>query len=637
MAGEAFSYEDVTAPATSVAPTPAVTASDPSSGPGFVYAGQDAYLPPAQAQVYGGLQASGQLDPGAQPGTLAHPRAQMAEGDLPGPGEYYVPVGGGGVQQVPGQPPAFNYEEVAPNAGQPPKPVSEALGFEQGLFKPLANLNSDINKVPILRTLLGADAPSTVAAQAGAQAWMDNQAKTAQPGKIGTAAGEIVGTAPVAFLPGGLAVQGAAAGALLTDHPNDPAATGFDAVKGAAGAWLGGKLIGGALSRIVAPPSVSPQVQALIDAKVPLTPGQIAGGIGKRLEDAATSWPFLGDAIRNSQRASIAGFNRAALNRGLAPIGETMPTNINVGRDGVGYVQDRLGAAYDAIAPQLKAAIDQPFVQGVRTIRSNIAPRALDNLPTFDQIVNDQVLSRYDPATGALDGQAAKDAQTAIGQSIKTYSPSSDPKVQALVEGLKGLQEELGGSLARNSPPEAASQLQKINTGWANFKRVQAAAASVGTERAADGMFTPAQLSSAVRVGDASVGHGQFARGDALLQDLSSAGQQVLPSSVPDSGTALRALLAEAPMIVGFGAESQHFLPQLAATAIASGIPGLAYTKGGQRIVQAVLTQRPWSAATAQTLLGPLRAALARYGAIGGQQVPLPGAKPPQLQLPAPQ
>lgn len=530
------------------------------------------------------------------------------------------------VPQVAGQPaqPATGELSDADVFGTP-KPVSEGLGFMKGVYQPLQKLNDAVNSIPILGSLIG----QPPAARANAQAvggYLANREQTQTPGKIGQFAGNVVGTLPTLALPGGPLVQGAASGAMLS-NATDAGGVARDALFGAGGSWLGGKAVGGLLGSI-ASPAVRPEAQLLLDQGVRLTPGQIMGGTAKRVEDSLTSTPVLGDAIRTAQRRSLSDFNRAGMNDSLSHIGETVPASIDPGRAGIGYVQGKLGDAYDAIAPKLKADIDQPFVQNVGALRQSIAPQALDNLPAFDQIIKGEILSRMGP-NGALDGQAAKDAQTAIGQAIRKYSPSSDPKTQALVSGLNGLQDELSASLVRNSPPEAAAKLADINAGYAKFVRLQTAAA--GASEKEGGMFTPFQLSKAVKAGDSSVRKGGFARGDALMQGLSSAGEQVLPSSVPDSGTGLRMLMHEIPMMIGFGAESQHFLPQLAGTMALGGAAGFPYSATGQWLARKALTSRPWTPAQSAAALAPVRGLLGVSGAAASQPVAgLLGGPPPQ-------
>jgi hypothetical protein len=151
--------------------------------------------------------------------------------------------------------------------------------------------------------------------------------------------------------------------------------------------------------------------------------------------------------------------------------------------------------------------------------------------------------------------------------------------------------------LVQRSNPKFATRLKAINTGYANYVRVRRAASSAG---AVDGVFTPAQLSAGVRGSDTSVGKGAYARGDALMQDLSDAGKSVLPSKIPDSGTPERLLWALGSLGAGF-----HFNPAIPAAQL--GAASL-YTRPGTAIVRHALTSRPvWAPAA--------RNAIERYSA----------------------
>ena len=158
-------------------------------------------------------------------------------------------------------------------------------------------------------------------------------------------------------------------------------------------------------------------------------------------------------------------------------------------------------------------------------------------------------------------------------------------------------------SLLSQQNPQHAKALDAANEAWANFTRVQGAA---GMQGAKEGIFTPAQLSSAVRGQDRSLRHGAFAKGEALMQDLSDSGQKVLNSTVPDSGTPYRAALG---LAAGGGLAAVN-PAALAGTIGASAL----YTQPAQKVIAALLTQRPELARN----LGLAFQRGAPYGAIPG-------------------
>src|SRR5262249_43201082 len=125
-----------------------------------------------------------------------------------------------------------------------------------------------------------------------------------------------------------------------------------------AGAAAGGiaapffRLVGKAIG-----PKPSAEVQTLTKEGVEMTPGQIAGGAAKAAEEKATSLPILGDAIANAHKRGLESFNRAAINRTLAPIGAELPEGV-VGRGAVKYADETLGKAYDALLPKITVHAD---------------------------------------------------------------------------------------------------------------------------------------------------------------------------------------------------------------------------------------------------------------------------------------
>lgn len=123
--------------------------------------------------------------------------------------------------------------------------------------------------------------------------------------------------------------------------------------------------------------------------------------------------------------------------------------------------------------------------------------------------------------------------------------------------------------LAERNNPHLADELAKVNAGYANFKRLERAASYVGAE---DGVFSPANLQSAVKALDRSKDHGRFARGDAYMQDLSDAAKTVLGNKVPDSGTAGRLFLGGGALLGG-GAMSPAIPAALGAGAAAYSSP----------------------------------------------------------------
>ena len=349
---------------------------------------------------------------------------------------------------------------------------------------------------------------------------------------------------------------------------------------GGAGGYVGDKLIKG-VSRVIKPNS-SPEVQALMREGVTPTPGQILGGNFNRAEEKAMSLPFVGDAIASSRRRAAGELNTAVANRALSPIGQSLPKGIT-GREAVQYVDDTLGAAYDKLLPKLTVRADQQFTQQVGGLRNMVATGSIDPnaAKMFERILKGDVLGKF-KGQNALTGQTIKQIEGDLGQKIAQLGGSTDADARLVADALKEVQSALRGAVQRSNPAQA-KELQAINTGWANFKRMQRAASGVGAE---DGIFDASQLQSAVKALDRSKDKGRFAKGDALMQDLSDNAKKVLGAKIPNSGTADRLMNAGA---IGAG---------IVNPAIPLGLAGgaAAYSAPVQRLIAAMLAQRPNSA-----------------------------------------
>jgi hypothetical protein len=358
------------------------------------------------------------------------------------------------------------------------------------------------------------------------------------------------------------------------------------------GALFGG--IGGGVSEGIARmlnPQTSAPVRKLLDEGVDLTPGQIMGGRGQRLEQGIGSIPILGDTVRNAERRSFDSLNKAAYNRALNPIGESA-AGLKAGREGIEQVGAKLGAAYDELLPKLNVRLDSQFTQDVQAIR-----QAADILPPaqkaqLDKLIQDEVVNKFSKST-ASPGEVMKHIDSQLGAFARKFSDNLDGNNRMLADAAGSVRDALRETVVRSNTanPELSQRLSAINEGYANFVRLQKAAAAVGADKS-NGVFTPAQLASAVRSMDNSVRKGGFARGDALMQDLTDAARQTMSQTVPDSGTPYRSILA----LLGTGAVSPG-------AAMGAGAMMLPYTSQGQRVAQSLLAERPQAFRRAAGLL----------------------------------
>jgi hypothetical protein len=333
-------------------------------------------------------------------------------------------------------------------------------------------------------------------------------------------------------------------------------------------------------------PTVDPGVRALMAEGVTPTVGQILGGGYKRAEEGLTSIPVIGDFIKSAQARAAENVNRAAINRALTPINEKLPADFK-GRDAIRFASEKLDDAYGALLPKMTVVQDTPFQTSISNLRNMVDNGAINQASKdfFNKWIDGNVLNKFQ-GQGAVTGQTLKQVQSDLRETISRLAASTDSDQRLIGEALKEAQDQVRQLVTRNNP-QFSKELKAIDTGYANFKRVEAAAALSGAEA---GIFSPAQLQSAVRTMDKSKDHSEFSKGQALMQDLSEPAKTILGNKLPDSGTPYRSLAA---LIASGGAAGAGY-PAIAAGMLAG--PAL-YSAPGQRLAAAALTARPAGAA----------------------------------------
>jgi hypothetical protein len=243
----------------------------------------------------------------------------------------------------------------------------------------------------------------------------------------------------------------------------------------------------------------------------------------------------------------------------------------------VEHVQSKVSDAYNNLVPKLRFDVNEPqFISELQGIK-----QVADGLPAqqaqrFTTIMRDEVASRL--KNGRLDGNDFKVAESELKRLSRQYGGSQDADQQLLGGVLDDVVSSMRDGLERANPAHAA-ELKSINTAFANLVRYEKAA---GMRGAKEGVVSPANLGAAVRSSDSSVRKKAYARGTALMQDLSDAAEGTIPSQYPDSGTAGRGALALG--LLGAGA---HFSPN----ALAAFLGGAAlYTRPGQAALAQYLT-----------------------------------------------
>lgn len=431
----------------------------------------------------------------------------------------------------------------------------------------------------------------------------------ANPVNLAPGAAGLKAVSPIARIAAGAAGgAGSAALAPVTDGDYTSEKAKQMGIGGVAGAVMAP--VAGAIARLVSPNASTNADVALLKAEgVQPTIGQTIGGAWNAAEEKAQSIPILGDMIARARGQAREQFNTAAINRATAPIGQKAQ---GAGQDAVAAAGDALSNAYDAALAKVQAVpLDQQFhsqMGQLTGMAQNMVPAMRDK---FNNTVSDIVLGRVGPQ-GSMLGSTYKDVDSELGRIASRYGKSQMASEQEYGDAIAQVQNLLKQQMMRTNP-QVANELAAADQGWANLVRVEGAAKAA---KNSNGIFTPAQLNAAAAGADDSVRKRAVSRGSALMQDLGTAGQNVLGNKVPDSGTAGRVLM-------NLGAIGSAALHPAIPLGLAAG--GAAYTGPIQSALRAAVSARP---AIAQPAAKTIRDVAPLLGAPAGLAANSAIAKP---------
>lgn len=383
------------------------------------------------------------------------------------------------------------------------------------------------------------------------------------------------------------------------------------AVQGTIGSVAGnaaGKGLGAALGGI----RRSPAAEYLASQKIPMTVGQQMGGMVKGIEDRLAGMPLVGDMVNARRLEGLQEFNRRALGQAGEPIGYTPG---NIGKEGVQELYDATSGAYDSATAGANVPLDGQFLDDL----SRVSQQAQGLPPDFQQKFGLALRNRIQPIAdaGAMTGDSYQQAMRGMkGYRAETSKPGFEQEYRDV---LGGTMDALTGQMQRGGGAQVVEGLNNANAAYRNAKVLDDAVtrASGGSGSGENFVFTPSQLQRA----------GQKATrkfpGAQPFEQLADMGQQVLPSQVPDSGTAGRlATIALGGGITGLGAGATGVAGEGAQAGSMTGL-GLAAllaaggTRSGQKALGTALFGRPAASKKAAELIRKNR------GLFGSAAVPL--------------
>lgn len=428
---------------------------------------------------------------------------------------------------------------------------------------------------------------------------------------LGKAGSTVAGKLAPSLLGGG--TKSAAARQLATDAAYGGiygGTTEGDPLTGAATATLGSGLgigIGKGIQKGLTGVT-DPAVQYLTQRGIPLTMGQTLGNrgvIGKTM-NKLESLPVLGDMMGARRLDGLQAFEREALKDVVAPVGGTVSTG---GAEGLAQAQGAVSQAYRDALSGVNVTPDQQFIQEAgQAMQTGAAVPKFGEDFTF--AMNQEVGPLFGQG-GNLSGPELQSALQSIGKVRSGFSKNPDAMAGYAADAASQMDDALSNLVGRQAPDvmPAYNEAKGAFSRLAPFEKARIGA--INQEA-----ITPAQLSRAVTSNTNKFGgRAAAARGDNLT-DLMRYGQEVLPSTVPNSGTADRGLAALfLPAALGGGAAYSGLQENPGTAGLLATLAAMS-TKTGQKALQKALTSRPSSVRKAGGLFGGRKAQRAIGGAI---------------------
>ncbi len=495
-----------------------------------------------------------------------------------------------------------NAPQTAVGAGVASAANAVALGVPQALAPEQMQYIRDQNPFP---SFVG-DVAGIVGATSGISTVGNSLARSLAPRAL-TGGGRL-GNAARAVAPD--AAYGAAYGGITEGDPLTGAATA--ALGSGAGQMLGrgaGKLLGGL--------KIDPNAQTLRNMGMQnLTVGQMLGGTAKSLEDASTSAPVLGDIVNARHADALQEFNLGRFNDVAGRAGQTVNDIGETGLDQLGRIKSD---AYTNATRGVSTSLDTEFAMGMKA-----ASDAGQMLPAdYQALFNKVGQNRIGPITdaGVLTGDSYQQAMRGLKASRKSAGQAAPGFEQEYRDSLTMAMDALRGQMERGGGQSVIDGLKNADAITREAKTLEKAVFAAKNDAGGAGVqvFTPAQLNTA-----AYATRSRFP-GPRPFADVTDAAQMVLPSKIPDSGTARRgASLLLPASLGGTGAGLDLALggfsdsPQEGAMSGATigAMLALGGTKGGQKLLKSILFERGAKARRASGIFGGRKAQKALGGAV---------------------
>ena len=362
-----------------------------------------------------------------------------------------------------------------------------------------------------------------------------------------------------------------------------------------AGFGAGIPIIGSALGRVISPKaSTNAELKTIQEMGINPTLGQILGGKANLFEEKVTQIPFIGNVISNARSQNENKFREGIFNKILSNIDEKLPSQKLAGRELVSYTYQKLQSSYNNILDKLGAVpVDQTFANQADELSNMIQKSGLspDKISEFNFLL--KPIRDAQSEAGYITSNSFKEVQSNLSSQANILKASQnifDRKLgkaaDQLGNNLQSMLERHAANIGEVDGKNLANELAKTDKAYAMYKRVEKASGAIG---APSGEFTPAQLSNAVSALEKQ--KGKYARGEALLQNISDAGKNVLGNKISNANPWIKGLITGAGGGTAYaaGAAVPTILGTIAATI---GTYGL-YNPISRKLINKAITERP--------------------------------------------
>lgn len=375
-------------------------------------------------------------------------------------------------------------DESGGNGDPPPAPPEKPESFWQGVLdetgKAGSNMQWALDAVTgqnLARTITGAP---TLADLQRAVLQQQQQESPYQGSTAGHIAGGIAGTLPALLVPGGAVAQGAAAGAMLTDNPNNTGQAAFDTALGAGTGKLADLAFGGVRSAFRgrrAPSDVDMDVVAAGERQgVPIRQpdarpdlrGQYAAAESTQGGGPLIRQARADDAAAIAARAEEIGGGRAYNHADSTAVGQTAQKIAERGSDNVKQAASTLYKRVERSAP----GFSTPGTQTTNFIDQKIAALEAQSPTGYSAEITALQNMKADLQKTGLSVETLQAQRMTVGGRIGDNIADRTRADATLSEVLDVASQELHGSLAQANPG-AASILKRADAKWGQYKTLQ--------------------------------------------------------------------------------------------------------------------------------------------------------------------